>query len=174
MPLRLPFLLTILSCMLISAPAARGESCPVTLLVVEEDGRVSSGSKQNLHSAVQMGFPLRVGVAMDVGPDGKAALSHWADAVFITEFEGEIFTQLIEIRRQTPKGGEKHVELSPTSSRWTGSVGTDGILEGAFDDDHKPFRMRVRTTWCIDPRVPLSNVPASIRHPQRDKPSKAK
>jgi hypothetical protein len=156
-------ILIILACLCTLAPAARSQSCPIPLLVVEQDGSVSSGSKERLHSAVQMGFPLRVGMSMDADGQGKDELSHWADALFVTSFEGEIFTQFAEIRRQTPKSGERHIELSSTPSRWTGSIGTDGFLEGAFDDNQKPFRLRVRSTWCIDPRVPLSNIPASLR-----------
>lgn len=154
------------ACFFVLAPFASSQSCPATLLVVEQDGRVSAGSKEKLRTAVQMGFPLRVGMFMEAGDDGKADLAHWADAVFITVFEGEIFTQLTEIRRQAPKPGEKHIELSPAPSRWTGSIGTDGFLEGAFDDQQKPFRMRVRSTWCIDPRVPLNNIPGSLLHRQ--------
>jgi hypothetical protein len=146
---------------LASAPVANGQTCSPPLLVVEQDGRVSAGSKAGLRSAVEMGLPLRIGWSIDFDNDGKPDLSHWADAVFITDFEGEVFTQITEIRRQSPKRGEAHVELSPTPLRWTGSIGSNGFLEGAFDDDQKPARVRVRGTWCIDPRVPRENVTAS-------------
>jgi hypothetical protein len=109
-----------------------------------------------------MGLPLRIGWSMDFDRDGKPDLAHWADAVFITEFEGEILTQIAEIRRQTPKRGEGDVELSRTPQRWTGSIGSTGFLEGAFDDDQKPTRLRVRSIWCVDPRVLRENLAASI------------
>jgi len=145
--------------MLVSAPAANAQSCSQPLLVVEQDGHVSAGSKASLRSATEMGLPLRIGWSIDFDGDGKPDLSHWADALFITEFEGEVFTQVVEIRRQMPKRGEAHIELSATPLRWTGSIGSNGFLEGAFDDDQKVTRLRVRTIWCIDPRVPRGIVP---------------
>lgn len=148
--------------MLVSPRLASGQGCSPPLLVVEQDGHVSAGSKGSLRSAAQMGLPMRVGWSIDFDRDGKPDLSHWADAVFITEFEGEVFTQVVEIRRQTPKRGEANVELSATPLRWTGSIGSNGFLEGALNDDQKVTRLRVRATWCIDPRVPRENVPDSM------------
>src|SRR5262245_46222306 len=98
---------------LASASVANGQTCSPPLLIVEQDGRVSDGSKAGLRSAVERGLPLRIGWSLDFDGDGKPDLSHWADAVFITEFEGEVFTQIVPIRRQTPRRGEAHVELSP-------------------------------------------------------------
>jgi hypothetical protein len=152
---------------LVSASVAVGQTCSGPLLVVEQDGAVSAGSKARLRSAVQAGLPLRVGYSIDFNRDGKPDLAHWADAVFITEFEDEVFTQMVEIRQQTPKRGQAQVELSATPRRWTGSVGSTGFLEGAFDDDQKPTRLRVRAVWCIDPRVPRENVPAPLRRQMR-------
>src|SRR5262245_11169391 len=146
---------------LASASAASGRTCSAPRFVVGQDGRVSDGSKAGLRSAVEKGLPLRIGWSIDFDSDGKPDLSHWADAMFITEFEGEVFTQVVSIRRQTPKRGEAHVELSPTPQHWTGSVGSNGILEGAFDDDQKPTRVRVRGVWCVDPRVPPGSLAAS-------------
>lgn len=159
----------IVTYVLVSAPVASGQSCSPPLLVVEQDGHVSAGSKGRLRSVVQMGLPLRIGWSIDFDRDGKPDLSHWADAMFITEFEGEVFTQIVEIRRQMPKRGERHIELSATPQRWTGSIGSNGFLEGAFDDDQKPARLRVRTIWCIDPRVPRESLPASILRQKRGK-----
>jgi hypothetical protein len=154
---------------LVPAPVASGQSSSTPLLVMEQDGRVSAGSKERLRSAVQMGLPLRIGWSIDFDRDGKPDLSHWADAVFLTEFEGEVFAQIVEIRRQTPKRGAGHVELSETPQRWTGSIGSNGLLEGAFDDDQKPTRLRVRAIWRIDPRVPRENLPASTLRQQKGK-----
>jgi hypothetical protein len=61
------------------------------------------------------------------------------------------------------------IELSETPRRWTGSLGSNGFLDGAFDDDQKPTRLRVREAWCIDARVPPDNVPASLRGQPRGK-----
>jgi hypothetical protein len=156
------FAFIIMTYSLVPAPVASGQGCSAPLLVVEQDGRVSAGSKMRLQSAVRMGLPLRIGWSVDFDHDGKPDLSHWADAVFITEFEGEVFTQIVEIRRQTPKRGAGHIELSATPLRWTGSIGSNGFLEGAFDDDQKPSRLRVRGIWLIDPRVPRESLPASL------------
>jgi hypothetical protein len=143
---------------LLTTHVASAQTCPTLLLVVEQDGRVSAGSRDTLRSAVEMGIPVRVGWSIDADRDGKADLSHWADALFITVFEGEVFTQIAEIRQQMPKRGQAHVELSSAPRRWTGSIGSNGFLEGAFDDEGPPTRTRVRTTWCVDPRVPRDNV----------------
>jgi hypothetical protein len=156
------FAFIILAYLLVQAHTVSGQSCSTSVLVVEQDGRVSAGSKLRLRSAVQAGLPLRIGWSIDFDGDRKPDLSHWADAVFITEFEGEIFTQIGEIRRQTPKRGEGHIELNASAQRWTGSLGSNGFLEGAFDDDQNPTRLRVRANWCIDPRVPHERLPASI------------
>ena len=154
----------IISAIATLVPAAvNGQTCSAPLLVVEQDGRVSAGSKETLRSAAAAGLPLRIGWSLDFDGDGKPDLSHWADAAFITAFEGEVFGQITEIRRQTPRRGEGHVELSATPQRWTGSIGSNGFLEGAFDDDQKPTRTRVRVVMCVDPRVPRDNVARAMR-----------
>jgi hypothetical protein len=152
---------------LVSVVGATAQECSTRLIVVEQDGRVSAGSREMLRAAVEAAVPLRVGWSLATGDDGKPALSHWADASFVTVFEGEVFAQVAEIRRQTPRRGERHVELSATPQRWTGSVGSDGVLEGAFDDDQKPTRTKVRVVMCADPRVPLENLPMAVRSPKR-------
>jgi hypothetical protein len=161
MVLRFTVLSFVLS-ILVSVGAASGQNCSTPVLVVDENGRVAAGSKDRLRSAVEAGLPLRIGFFIGADRNGKPEISHWVDAVFVTEFEGEVFTQFQEIRRQTPKPGEKHVELSSTPQRWTGSIGSDGFLEGAFNDNQKPMRLRVRATWCVDPRVPRENLPRSL------------
>jgi hypothetical protein len=101
------FAFIIVTYALVPAPVASGQIASTPLLVVEQDGRVSAGSKERLRSAIQMGLPLRIGWSIDFDHDGKPDLSHWADAVFITEFEGEVFTQIVEIRRLRCGVGEQ-------------------------------------------------------------------
>jgi len=145
-------------------PRAGAPGCAIPLLVVEDDGRVSAGSKEHLHAAVQAGLPLRINFSFDDDHDGKPELSHWADAVFVSEFEGEVFAQIAEIRRQAPTPGQQQIALSSTPERWTGSLGSNGVLEGAFDRDHAPLHLQVRVVWCVDPRVPRENLPAVLAH----------
>ena len=149
-----------------AAPGAPG--CAMPLLVVEEDGRISAGSKQRLRGAVQAGLPLRVSWSFDDDHDGKPELAHWADALFLSEHEGEVFTQIAEIRRQAPRTGERQIVLSSTPERWTGSLGSTGVLEGTFNRDQAPLHIQVRVVWCVDPRVPRENLPAGLLSAELD------
>ncbi len=158
----------IVSAIVTLVPAAvDGQTCAAPLIIVEQDGRVSAGSKERLRFAAAAGLPLRIGWSIDADRDGTPDLAHWADAAFVTEFEGEIFGQIAEIRRQTSRRGEGHVELSATPQRWTGSVGSNGFLEGTFDDDQGPTRTRIRVVMCVDPRIPRDNVPRALRRQGR-------
>jgi hypothetical protein len=130
------------------------DPCPGHLLTVEPGGIVSAGSKEVLISAVRSGTPIRVGWSLDFNSDGKAELAHWADAIFLTEFEGEIFTQITEIQRQGPIRGKARIDLGDKPLHWTGLLGTNGTLEGRFDDDQPATQFPARIQWCIDPRVP--------------------
>ena len=152
----------IVACIVVPSRAS-AQDCPAPLLTVEQDGSVSSGSREMLRAAAESGVPLRIGWSIDGDRDGVPDLLHWTDAVFITVFEGEVFAQIAEIRRQSPRRGEADVELNRTPVRWTGSLGSNGFLMGAFDDDQPPTRVRVRSTWCVDPRVAAENLPPSLR-----------
>jgi len=66
-------------------------SCSIPLLRVDLEGRATSGTKDAVLSAFKAGLPLRVDWSLDVDPDGTPEVSHWADAGFLTEFEGEVF-----------------------------------------------------------------------------------
>lgn len=149
---------------LLSAPLTQGQMSvhPNHLITIEPDGSISAGSKQALRAAYRAGLPIRVGWAFDFNQDGKPELSHWADAIFLTEFEGEIFTQVTEIHRQTPLPGKAHVVLNPKMQRWTGLLGSNGILEGRFNDAEEPNQMRVKSWWHIDSRAPRSQWPAEV------------
>jgi hypothetical protein len=56
---------------LLTTHVASAQTCPTLLLVVEQDGRVSAGSRDTLRSAVKMGIPVRVGWSIDADRDGK-------------------------------------------------------------------------------------------------------
>lgn len=70
------------------------------LVTIESDGSASRGSKDQLRRAVANGLPIRVGWGLDTNADGVPDLSHWTDAGFVTDFEGEIFAQIPDIQRQ--------------------------------------------------------------------------
>ena len=42
-------------------------------------------------------------------------------------------------------------------------IGRARFLTGAFDDEQPPTRVRVRSTWCVDPRGAVENLPPSLR-----------
>ena len=153
MTARLAFALALtLSC---AAPAvAQDAVCSVGhLLTVEPDGSVSRGTKDRLRSAVAGGLPLRVGWSLDFNADGVVDVAHWSDAGFISVFEGEIFAQVADIQRQTPVRGQATIRMSVGRQRWSGIVGTNAVLEGHLDDGSAPTSLRVRSTWCVDPRA---------------------
>ena len=123
------------------------------LVTVEADGGVSRGSKAQLRQAMADGTPVRVGWGLDTDGDNVPELSHWADAGFITDFDGEVFAQLADIQRQQPMRNPARVVMPAGRQRWTGLLGTNGRLESHFDDGSEPVVARVRSTWCVDPRA---------------------
>ena len=141
--------LLLLAAALISLSSAQESPCTGHLVTIEPNGAASGGSKDRLRAAVQHGLPIRVGWIL--GPHGE--LTHWADATFLSVFEGEVFAQIPTIQQQTPVRGKARIELPKTGGRWTGLLGTDGRLEGHFDNGSEAPETRVRSIWCIDPRV---------------------
>ncbi len=136
------------------AQAQEDQACTIGHLVtVEPDGSASRGSKDRLRSAVRNGTPLRIGWSLDANADGIVDLAHWTDAGFVTDFEGEIFAQFDDIQRQSPQRGQTRVLMPAGRQRWSGLLGTNGLLEGHFDDGSAPSSTRVRSTWCVDPRA---------------------
>ncbi|MGH8185179.1 MAG: hypothetical protein ACREUC_01340, partial [Steroidobacteraceae bacterium] len=136
-----------------ASAAAQTSTCPLSLAQIEPDGRVSAGSKDAVKDAFHAGLPLRVGWSLDFDNDGKIDVAHWSDAGFLTEFEGEIFAQIDDIQRQTPRRGTASVTMPAQAQRWSGLVGTTGVLESHFDDGTQTQPARVRTEWCIDSRA---------------------
>lgn len=122
------------------------------LVTIAPDGAVVRGSKDLLRQAVGNGLPVRIGWQLDANNDGVVDLSHWTDAGFLTEFEGEIFAQINDIQRQAPMRGKARVVMPSGRQRWSGLLGTTGMLESHFDDGSEPTSVRVRGTWCVDAR----------------------
>lgn len=143
---------------LAAAPVA-AQVCGVGhLATIAPDGSIVAGSKDAVRRAALDGRPLRVGWSLDFDSDAVADVSHWADAAFVTEFEGDVFAQVDDIQRQQPVRGQKRVLLPRGRQRWSAILGTTGRLEGHFDDGSEPSTTGVRSTWCLDPRA-VSCVP---------------
>ncbi|MGF1606611.1 MAG: hypothetical protein ACFB22_09760 [Rhodothalassiaceae bacterium] len=106
--------------------------CARPLAVIGFDAEVIAGSKQAVLSAADAGRRLRVGWSLDFDEDGEADLTHWADAGFVSVFEGEVFTQVPIAHRQIPQRGNAAIELSETAETWSGLIGTDGRLRGRY------------------------------------------
>jgi len=123
------------------------------LVTVESDGTVSRGSKDRLRRAVHDGQAIRIGWSLDTDGDGRTDLSPWTGADFLTDFEGEVFAQIDDIQRQAPTRAETRVRMPAGRQRWSGILGTNGVLEGHFDDGTEPRSTRVRVTWCVDSRA---------------------
>ena len=147
-------LLVLAGALLLSPSTLSAQTCGAAhLLTVEANGSIASGSKDALRRAINAGTPIRVGWGLDANNDNVPDVSHWADAGFLTEFEGEVFAQLADIQRQQPMRNPTRVPMPAGRQRWTGLLGTNGRLESHFDDGSAPAVATVRSTWCVDPRA---------------------
>lgn len=131
---------------------ASAATCPGLLVTVESDGRVSQGSKDGLKAAVSAGDPIRIGLGLDLDIDGGVDLTHWADALFVTLWENDVFAQLPPIHRQSPRRGASDVELSDEHAVWWSSIGTNGLWRGRFDNA-APRAIKVKSWWCRGART---------------------
>ncbi|HET9445327.1 MAG TPA: hypothetical protein VFO35_03660 [Steroidobacteraceae bacterium] len=125
-------------------------TCPLHLVTIEQDGAASEGSKDKLREAVRAGLPIRVGWSLNFDEDPEPDVRHWSDSGFLTEFEGEIFAQFADIQAQGPRRGKASIGMPAKRKRWSGIVGTTGVLENNFDDGDVTQTARVRSEWCID------------------------
>jgi hypothetical protein len=141
-----------LSMLLLSAGASAA-NCPLHLVTIEPDGRASQGTKEALLKAFHAGLPLRVGWSLNFDQDVEPEVTHWSDGGFLTEFEGELFAQLADIQAQGPRLGKASISMPAKRKRWSGLIGTNGVLEGNFDDGEAVPSERVRSEWCVDPRA---------------------
>jgi hypothetical protein len=122
--------------------------CAGHLVTIGPDGATTRGSKDALRQAVHRGLAIRVGWSIDANGDGTPDLAHWADAGFLTDWQDEIFAQVSDMQRQTPRRDPPRVEMPATEQRWTGLLGTTGTLVGHFSDGSEAPSARVTTTWC--------------------------
>lgn len=132
---------------------AWASTCPLHLVTIEPDGSASEGSKDALREAFRAGLPLRVGWSLSFDDDAEPEVRHWSDSGFLTEFEGEIFAQFADIQAQGPRLGKASISMPAKRKRWSGLVGTNGVLESNFDDGEAMPSTPVRSEWCIDGRA---------------------
>lgn len=118
------------------------------LATVEADGSVSAGSHAALLAAALDGASLRVGWQLGASRT-EPVLTHWQDARFVTVFEGQVFTQIGDIRAQTPMRDRAHIALTPDGATWSGSLGANGKLVGSYSTEAKPTEIAVVSHWCL-------------------------
>jgi hypothetical protein len=148
--------------MLLLSVGTWAANCPLQLVTIEADGRASEGSKEALRKAFRAGLPLRVGWSLNFDDDPEPEVTHWSDGGFLTEFEGEVFAQLADIQAQGPRLGKASIGMPAKRKRWTGLLGTNGVLEGNFDDGEVTPTTRVRSEWCVDPRAACAYAPETF------------
>ncbi len=125
--------------------------CDQPLFATDLDGDPKLGSKDALIDAANRGAPLRIGWGLDFDRDGTSELVHWADAAFLSIWEGEVFTQVDAIHTQSPVRGQANVDLREPFVEWRGSIGTTGGLEGVSSDGRRfSPNANVETMWCSD------------------------
>lgn len=129
---------------------AQSLSCPIDshLVTISASGSVEAGQMDALLHAYRTGRVLRIGWELDFDSDGIANITHWADALFLSEFEGVISAQVTQIERQAPRPGHARIDFRDESQRWSGLLSTDGTLLGRFSDG-EPRRDKVRSVWCL-------------------------
>ena len=128
--------------------AQEGQRCPNQLYSSGFDGKATSGSKPRLIAAVQRGETIRIGWDIDFDDDGISDLSHWADAEFLSVWEGEVFTQVAAIHRQRPIRGEGELQLPGPFTEWRGLLGTNGKIMGSLSDAEPGVGRHVQMFWC--------------------------
>lgn len=98
------------------------------LLKTDIEGKIVSGSIENLISEIQKGSKIRVAWQHDLNKDGIADLEHWIDADFLSILNGHVFNQIQPIYKQLPKADIPQVEIIESTMMWTGIIGTNGKL----------------------------------------------
>lgn len=100
---------------------------------VDKDGKVVSGSIDELVKQIQQGNTVRIGWVMGKGK--KHEMWHWADASFITILKGHVFAQIRGIFAQAtdPISETPSVFLhSEKPNSWVAVFGTTGVMRQKF------------------------------------------
>ena len=103
-----------------------------TIFKTDLEGKIISGSVDQLVKEIQQGAEIRVGWQHDLDKDGEPDLEHWIDANFISILGGHVFTQIDPIYRQSPKMEVPQVEITTSEMKWTGIIGTNGKLVSRY------------------------------------------
>lgn len=136
----------------VNALAQETERCSHLLYSTGFDREVLGGSKEALVEVVERGDAIRIGWELDFDDNGKADIRHWADASFLSIWEGEVFAQVQAIHRQRPvsgsEGGGSDMVLPDEFIEWRASLGTTGRVDGAFSNGRKMPAIPARIFWC--------------------------
>ena len=131
------------------ASAQDAPTCTGLLFATGFNKEPTHGSKDALIDAVNRGASIRVGWDLDFNGDGTSDLTHWADANFLSIFEGEVFTQIDTINTQRPQRGQADIKLTDTYNGWRGSMGPNGRFEGIDANGNQfPEHIPSRVRWC--------------------------
>jgi len=130
------------------AHAADGK-CAAPIYAVDAAGKVLHGSKKALREAAMRGDSLRVGWRLTFGGGPRDVVQHWADAVFVTIFEDDVFTQVPAIHRQGPERGKSHVGFPAQLELWHASLGSNGLLVERFSGGRDVAQTRIAQVWCL-------------------------
>lgn len=128
---------------------ARAMECAAPVYEIDAQGKVVRGSKAALREAAVRGDALRVGWRFAWGKGPRDGVLHWADAVFVTVFEDDVFTQVPMIHSQAPRPGKSHVMLPDALEHWNASLGSNGLLVGRSSKEVKSSEDRVAQLWCL-------------------------
>ncbi|MEM1188233.1 MAG: hypothetical protein AAGI72_06890 [Pseudomonadota bacterium] len=123
--------------------------CPGLIFATGFDGAPTHGSKDALIESVNRGESIRVGWDIDFDDDGEGDLTHWADAAYLSVWQGEVFTQVEAVHAQRPRRDEQDIMLREPYTEWRGSFGSNGVLEGRYSDGSTfPEGLKARISWC--------------------------
>lgn len=136
---------------MLAAPAyGAAPECAAPLLSLDPEGKVVSGSKEAVRNAATRGDALRIGWRITFGKGEHDFVQHWADAAFVTVFEGETFAQISPIHAQSPLFDQAHVVLRDAPQEWRALLGTNGKLVGRLSGDDSPVEeTTIEQTWCL-------------------------
>ena len=115
----------------------------------DREGKVVSGSLDELVAAVQGGAALRVGWELPMRMPGEDALvlEHWTDAGFVSVWRGHVFAQLRDIYEQGVVITDPAFFLQAEPHGWTALVGTTGSFRMVTAGEKS--EMRAATRWAV-------------------------